>query len=453
MPPPMPPQTGGMLAFFSTIPKNVWVPIIITYACLLPREMTVNLAGASLFPYRACLFIFLPFAIGQLKYVRKLSIVDFFAVFTALWHVIALLVTESAATAFIRGGAQGADFGLAYLIGRTTFRSPNDFRIYFLALIPGLCATALVMAVESVSGRLILRPLIADLFGQARPERLFEQARMGLFRASGPFPHPILGGVFLAAILPLAWYLPRGMPMMLLAVATSLGCIFTVSSTAVLALGLSAIIMGMRWAQNVTRLPVFPTVIAYLFLGYAALSIVSDSGPMSIVTRYLLFDPSSSYFRQLIWDYATIEVVNHPFFGIGLREWIRPKWMPISVDSYWLTSAMHLGLPLAIGAFMTLAGAIVALVRHCSHAPLSVRDIAFSIGTALAVIIFSGFSVHLWEGVAAWMLIIAGFAVTLSQWARNFVRVPHPPRQEALRHRPHAQPVRVPVSPRNSGRR
>lgn len=438
-----PPRRGGVTAFFSAIPKHVWVPVIVTYACLLPREMTVELAGAALFPYRAFLFLFMPFAIGQIKHVPKLSFIDFVAAFTALWHVVALITTESIATAMVRGGAQGADFGMAYLIGRATLRSPTDLRTYFLAILPGLSATALIMAAESLSGRLILRPLVADLFGQPRPTSVYERVRLGLFRASGPFPHPILGGVFLAAMLPFAWYLPRSNTIRAIAVAAALCCLFTVSSTAIFALGLGFSIMGMRWLQHVTRLPVFATTIAYLAMAYLAVSVVSESGAVSVATRYLLLDSGSSYYRQLIWEYAGAEALNHPVFGIGLRDWERLDWMIESIDSYWLTSAMRFGFPMAIGALITIGGAVVALVRHCSRAPEDVRDTAFTITTALSVIIFSGLTVHLWEGVAGWMLLITGSGVTLSQWQHQLMR---------QRPRPMAAPI-VRRPPPHSGRR
>ena len=448
-------QRGGLVRFFSTIPRHLWVPIIVTYACILPREMTVNVAGAALFPYRACLFLFLPFAIGQLKHVRKLSIIDFFAAFTTLWHIVALLTTESISTAFVRGGAQGGDFGLAYLIGRATLRNTTDLRTYFLAIIPGLAATAIVMAAESLSGRLILRPLVADLFGQPRPTTLYERARLGLFRASGPFPHPILGGVFLAAILPFAWYLPRNKLVKGIAVAAAVCCLFTVSSTAVLSLGLCMAIMGLRWLQNVSRLPVFATMFAYIFMAYVAVSIVSESGAVSVASRYLLLESGSSYYRQLIWEYAGAEALNHPIFGIGLRDWVRLKWMIESIDSFWLSSAMRFGFPMAVAAFLTIAGAVVALVRQTSRAPREVRDTAFAIATSLSVIIFAGLTVHLWEGVAGWMLLITGAGVTLSQWQLQSMRRPPMARPAAMRPLPpQRKPLHMPVAPQQvRGRR
>jgi O-antigen ligase len=445
-----PPRRAGLSGFFSTIPSHVWVPIIVTYACLLPREMTVDLAGAALFPYRACLFIFLPYAIGQaITNVPRLSVIDFFAAITAIWHVVALLMTESISVAFIRGGAQAADFGFAYLIGRATLRTPSDLRIYFLAVLPGLTATALIMVAESLSGRLILRPLVAELFGRPRPTNTYERVRLGLFRASGPFPHPILGGVFLAAILPLAWYLPKSRLVKMIAVITAMCCLFTVSSTALLALALCGGIMGMRWVQKITRLPVFATTIAYIVMAYIAVSSVSQSGAISVASRYLLFESGSSYYRQLIWEYAGAEALNHPIFGIGLRDWDRLDWMIDSIDSFWLSSAMRFGFPMAVGAFLTIAGTVVLLVARCSRGPLSVRDTAFAIGTSLGVIIFSGFTVHLWEGVAGWMLLITGASVTLSQWQamiapRRPLMRPPPPRMPHPSHAQARRPLPVP---------
>lgn len=401
---------------FAAVPSHVWVPIIVTYACILPREMTLNVAGAALFPYRACLIAFLPYAFTQaLRHLKGFSFIDFVAAFAALWHVVALLVTESSITAFVRSFAQAIDFSLAYLIGRATLRSTADFRAYFLAILPGLLVTAAIMAVESLSGRLILRPFTAQLLGQAPPTSVYERERLGLFRASGPFPHPILGGVFMAATLPLAVYVSPTRLLKAIAIFASLGCIFTVSSTALLALLLCLAIIAMYWLQQATRLPIFAITLLYLALAYVAVSIVSESGPLSVVTRYVLLDPGSSYYRQLIWQYAGAEALNHPFFGIGLRDWQRLDWMIESIDSYWLTSAMRFGFPLAITSFITLAGALFILLFSTRGAPSQVRNTCFAISTTLAVIIFSGFTVHLWEGVAGWMLLIAGAAISLAQ--------------------------------------
>jgi hypothetical protein len=435
----MPPvRRDGVWAFFSTIPNHVWVPVIIAYACLLPREMTIEIAGAALFPYRACLFIFLPIVLGQIRHVPRVSFIDFVAAFTAIWHLVALLTTETMTTAIVRGVAQGGDFGLAYLIGRLTLRNPNDLRTFFVAIVPALGLTAVVMAAEALSGRMILRPFVAQLFGQVNPSSFYEGYRLGLFRASGPFPHPILGGVFLATTLPLAWYLPRNRTVKVIAVIAALCCIFTVSSTSVLALGLCMVIMGMAWLQNVTRLPIFTTVIAYFFIGYVAVSAVSESGPLSVASRYLLFDATSSYYRQLIWEYASAEALNHPVFGIGLRDWERPAWMGASVDSFWLLSAMMFGFPMAVGAFLTLAGSISLMAKRCGRAPWEVRRAALALGTLLAVIIFSGFTVHLWEGVACWMLMMCGAGMTLSQWRD----------QIAPQHRQMRPPMQRPPMPR-----
>ncbi len=439
---PVPRQSQS---FLSAIPTHVWLPILLTYACLLPRELTFEVAGADFFPYRAFLFALMPFATLQaFKHVQRLTLIDLFAAIAAIWHIIALLMTEAIVPAIVTGGSRGADFALAYLVGRATLRSPENFRVYFIAVLPGFAAAAAMVAVESLQGRLILRPFLSELLGQAM-ERVKDETRLGLFRAAGPFPHPILGGVFLAATLPLAWYLPRRMSTKIIAVIVSLGCIFSVSSGAIIAFALCLMFIMMNWFQRVTRFPVFLTAGIYVFLAYLAVSAASQSGPLSVLTRYVLLDSSSSYYRQLIWEYAGAEITNHPFFGIGLRDWERPDWMvSASVDSYWLISAMILGLPMAIASFLTHAGTVALLAMRCRHAPPHVRHTAFAIGTSLVALIFSGFTVHLWEGVAAWMLMITGAGVTLSQWQLHYV-----PQQ------PFAQPPLMPTPPhpRNRMRR
>lgn len=416
-----PSRKTGMRAFFSSIPTHIWVPIIVAYACLLPREMTVEIAGLAFFPYRACLFIFLPYALAQIRYVPKLSMIDLFAAFASLWHLIALLMNEPIATAFVRGGAQAADFGLAYLIGRTTLRSVGDLRLMFLALLPGLCVTGLFMIAESLSGQMIVRPFVAKLFGQGEMTSVYERFRMGLFRASGPFPHPILAGVFLSSLLPLAWHLPKSNLVRAIAVAASLCCIFTVSSATVVAMGLSIALMVMHLLQRVTRLPVFIFAIIYSALAFTAVSAVSKSGAFSVFRRYVMLDQGSQIYREWIWQYAGAETLNNPIFGIGLRDWERPSYMSTSVDSFWLVSAMMFGIPLAVAAALTIGGTVGILATRLARAPIELRNAAFAVAASLFVLMFCGFTVHLWEGVACWMLLLTGAGVTLSQWRSQVV--------------------------------
>ena len=215
----------------------------------------------------------------------------------------------------------------------------------------------------------------------------------------------------------------------------SLSCVFTVSSAALVTLGLCIALMVMNEVQRLTRLPIIVIAFIYFVLAFAAVSAVSESGPLSVFRRYVLLDSGSAVYREYIWEYAGAEALNHPMFGIGLRDWERPFWMGDSVDSFWLVSAMMFGYPLAVAAFLTMAGTITVLALRCSRAPEDIRRIAFAIATSLSVIVFSGFTVHLWEGVAGWMLLMTGAAVTLSQWRD----------QIAPQHRMMKPPLRKPM--------
>ncbi|APE27339.1 hypothetical protein [Aurantiacibacter gangjinensis] len=393
--------------------------LILVYAALLPRELSLDLAGANLFPYRIALFALAPIAVARLlaRPVQP-SVIDLFAGFASIWFVLALFVTTTPVTALITGTSLALDFGFAYLIGRAFIRSANDLRTIFYYTLPGLAVVAVILAYESISHDIFLRPLIADILGKPEPV-LVSRVRWGLVRAAGPFPHPILGGVFLATILPLAVYFTSNWRQLAPAAFVAVSSFFVVSATAVLAFALAAFMMGAYTVQRISRVPVFLLLGLYAILLYLMLSVVSESGPVSFFVRNFTLDPSTGYYRMLIWQYAGAEAVAHPWVGIGLRDWTRQDWMGDSVDSYWLYLALRYGFPASIASAAVMVGTVTLLVKTSGRRSARDQYLAVALAILLSCVIFSGFSVHLWEGLHTWIIMLCGASVSYAKEFRS----------------------------------
>ncbi len=406
------------------------VPLVLfAYACLLPRELSIDVAGALLFPYRLVLIGFAPLAVRQLIRARvRPAFADLFAAAASVWFLIALSNTGTLEAGLVPGVAYGLDFGLAYLLGRASIRSASDLRTVFAALIPGLAVIGLILAVESIGHRILLRPLVARLVGAPDPE-LYSLERYGLLRAIGPFPHPILGGVFLVSLLPLAWFLAHNARQRIVGVLGTLMAVFTVSATTFVGLIIGVALITCEIAQRLTRQPVF------LFLAFATavmsvtISVTSESGLISFLSRRLTLDPVSGSYRRMIWEFGSAEAFRHPWFGIGQRDWTRPVGMVSdSVDSYWLFLMMFYGLPAMVFALLVMVLAFLGVVLTQKFRNADDRRAGAGIAFFLIIVMVSGLSVHFWESLHSWIIMLCGAGVSLGTQAQKLSRTAVPSR-------------------------
>jgi len=394
--------------------------LIAAYACLLPRELTVDIADAALFPYRLAILVLAPFAIANIvRSPVKPSFLDLLVVFSSAWYPVSFLMTTSVEAAMVAGLSYGLDVGLAYLIGRSAIRTAQDLRTIFYCFLPGILAVVVLLAAESLSHRMLLRPPLAEILGLPEPYIYF-RVRYGLLRAMGPFPHPILSGVFMAIALPLVWYLSHNLKQRLIGCLVAVGAAFTVSATAVLGIFIAVGLIALDVIQRLTRLPVFLFGSLYFAAMIATISIFSEGGLVSFFIRRLTFDSGSGYYRLWIWEFGGAEALANPIFGIGQRDWTRPVGMlSDSVDSYWLLLAMYFGFPQLIAVLAIMLGTIFALLVTQRWRHPADRDVAKGIIFLLIIVIFAGLTVHLWEGVHSWIVLIIGAAVSLSTQART----------------------------------
>lgn len=397
-------------------PVRIIPAILVVYACMLPRELTFEIAGIAFQPFRVALILMLPFAIFLAAQQRmRPSFIDFLIIFAAFWAFIALIATVSLDEALITGLSESLNMAFAYFIGRVSIKNSKDFQKFFLALLPGLLFCAAILATESLLHQNLLRPFLANLLGYYGGIYPYD-VRLGIMRAQGPFPHPILGGVFMASFLPIAWYMAQKPATRILGLIAVGGFFFSVSSTGFLGIIVGSGLILTNYVHRTTRLPIFQTAIAATVFMMLCIEVFSGSGLFSFIIRRLTFSSSTGYYRMAIWEYAGADALNHPIFGIGVRTYIRPAWMvTASVDTHWLLIALKYGFPFGIAVFgAMLSSAFLSLRGAWSPYPLDQRA-AFAMGFALIAIIFTGWSVYLWEGMGIWMIVLTGMAVTFGQ--------------------------------------
>ncbi|MEL6486657.1 MAG: hypothetical protein AAFQ13_05875 [Pseudomonadota bacterium] len=398
--------------------------IILAYTCFLPRELWFEIGGIPFSPTRfAALLLFPVLLVIVKRQPLRFSPIDLLAGAFFLWFLIAAYMVDGYQLALDRGLSVSVDRMLIYLIGRVSMRSHEDFRKLLVIILPGAFLAGFFMMVEAVSRTHILRPLVAEIFGRPPPD-IQVDFRFSFLRAVGPFYHPILAGLFLVALVPLSWGALKGLPRIRpIGMSIGLFSLFALSSGPFLALAFGLGSITALVLQRGLRIPFLALAAAAGVVGILALEFATKSGALSFVIRYMALGSGSARYRTFIWEYGGIEVMNHPWFGIGARDWIRPIWMvKESVDAYWLVLAMQYGLPSAILGFVLPLSTVFVLWRSGLRLPISpARDMQNGIIISIAMFMICGFTVNIWDSASTLFLLLTAIGISLSQVANERV--------------------------------
>lgn len=400
--------------------KADWVPVLVFVSIFMTPEARLDLSGFALYPYRLALIASLPFiAIRWSRNPLRIGTADVLILGSAVWMFVATAAHYPMDVALKTGGANTFDTAAAYLLGRVFFRCPLDLRRFLYRVSPLVFAAGLLLMVESISHRYILRPLVGTITGHSPAAilaRTFE-IRNGLLRAVGPFLHPIAAGLFCASLVPL--YMSADLPRRRwLGLTGAIGGIFSMSSAGLGTITVALSLGVYDYIQRRNRIgwsPVILTALAFCI----ATELFTSSGLVKFVIRYAALNPQTGYFRLAIWDYGFADVMRHPWFGIGYFEtYDRPRWMRTdSVDNYWLLIALRYGFPCLI---LTLSGVVAAVfsIGRARQMPelggLHGYRMATGICVSLVLIYVSLISVAPWGADMAWLTILVGMAAGLA---------------------------------------
>lgn len=384
--------------------------VMVLFLVSLMVPIIVYVGALRLLPHRLFLLIvFLPL-LARLLTGRAGGVhaPDYLVAGSVIWAALAIFVSQPDPAAIEPIGIYVVEFFGAYVLGRVTIRSAEDFRRFVRVLFSIVLVLIPFAALESVLHRAILLELIPLSHGVVDGGG----PRFGLRRAQTLFAHPILFGAFVSAGLGICWYALKPMAgfgtRLLIAATIFTATFFSLSSGAIVAF---AIQTGMiLWDLLFRRISGHWRIFGWLAAaGYVVLDLLSNRSPFHLLVDYATFSSTTGYYRIIIWRWGIENVQDNPLFGLGLNihQWERASWMHGSIDNFWLMIAMQYGLP----SFLMLAGAIFVMLRRITRARLTdPSDQACRTGYAisLAGVIIAGGTVHYWHAAMAFFIFLIG---------------------------------------------
>jgi O-antigen ligase len=374
------------------------IPLVLVYYSFLlfPPEVQVNVLDVNLPSYR---IVLLALSIPALRMMltnksQGGTALDMAVAFIAFWILLSFTMIYGFESGIVRGAGIMIDTAVPYLIARVCVKSFDDLRYFLILCLPGLIFAGGALALESLSGRLLVRPAFASIFGnlsafvggEATGSLVInDEYRLGLLRAYGPFPHPILAGVVMVGFLPL-YYLSglRSWPL-LVGIGTSLTGFFALSSSTFLVLMITVFALLIYHLKRYVPKMTWWKVTGLVGLGGWTVHMVSQSGIISVLSR-LTLTPHTAEYRTLIWEYGSASVGKHPWFGIGYNQWERLSWMGESVDAHFLLLAMRHGVIVPVLLFMAIVYSMIKLGMAIPR--LAPKDETFAIGINICMVVY-----------------------------------------------------------------
>lgn len=392
----------------------VYLAAALFYLLLLPEQLDPRVLGSALPPYRIFLIASTLFVIyvGATRRFRLLY-TDIVIILATAWICLAMFVNTGGVEALTASIANLCDILFAYLFARIALQTPRDLRLLLVLAAPGIAMLGASLLVESVTKVHWVQQIVSSVTGN--PVRIRSEFRMGLLRASGPFSHQILAGVFLASFLPLYMLSGlRGWPKKLGSISPWLS-FFSLSSAAIIALGMGGALLIYEWLSKRFAQLTWRLAMVLLGLPYILLEVLSPINAFSLVTRYASLDSGTGYFRMAIWEYGSRNVAKYPWFGIGYREYERPAWMvTTSVDHYWLFLGIRFGAIVPLLLILAVILAVFSASRASMVGPPADRALLRGLAMSVAVLAICAISVAFWHAIQIWFYFILAVSVTLS---------------------------------------
>ncbi len=387
-------------------------PILVTVFILgLIIPLIVNAGGVRLSVYRIVLLVlFFPALFKLLSGAAgRIKTSDIAIIVICLWSTLAILVVQGPLIETI--GILIVETLGSYLIGRCYIRTPTQFlqmsRLFFFIIL-----VIFPLAVfESLTGReLILQ--VFDMVGTAYPAANMDK-RMGLYRAQGPFAHPIHFGLFFGAFIGLVYYVV-GYGRQIFSRFWRTAVVAVTGALALSSGPLTALVAQVYmiiWDRVLIQVKSRWYILGFLaILAYIVIDVLSNRNPFQIFISYLAFNTDTAYNRIYIWIYGTGSIWANPLWGVGIDGyWSRPYWMSPSADMFWIVPAMRHGIVVWIGYF-TLFFSITGPLIFRKFGP---RLHAYRLGflTTIFGLFMAGWTVHYWDATFAFFMFLLGSGV------------------------------------------
>jgi O-antigen ligase len=329
--------------------------------------------------------------------------------FYSIWAGIALFAAHNVSDAVQSSGIFFIETMGAYLLARCFIRNADDFRRMVLVMTMVVIALSPFAVYEWITGSKPILWALSTIFPTVEITTM--TPRWGFWRVQGPFSHSIEFGLFCTSILVMTHLVlgrDRSVASRWLLSGSVAGTAFLSMSSApltclvfqVMLIGYNSLLCRYRSRWTI--------VWSIAFIGLLVVQFGSNQSAIKFFISHFTFDPQTGWYRIAIWDYGSASVLNHPFLGIGLGDWQRPRWMPSdSVDNFWLLTAMRYGIPSAILLFGSCIWMTLAIVRAKS-ADSSIEICRLAYLMCMTTFMFVGVTIHFAHAVYAWFMFILG---------------------------------------------
>lgn len=387
-----------------------WIAVLALLAILIPVNFSVG--SLTLSPIRIVLLaVSVPLGLALLAgRFGRVTIVDILVCAHAMWLFLSVAINNPSDLLQF-GGSNVLETLGGYLVGRAAIRDAASMTRFTLLFLTAIVLMIPLAAVETQTGWPVI-PRILQGMGFDALKDVDSTPRLGLHRAQVVFAHPIQFGIFCVLAVSFVLILLKGvLPTLIRHIAVGLvllGTFLSVSSGAVLPGFVQLALAGWAWVTGRFKGK------WYLLLGlavpvYLVLEVASDRPAYIAILSILSFNSANAYYRVTIFEWGLKTVVENPFFGIGLSDWVRPAWMHSgSVDNFWLLVAMRYGVP----AFLLIALAIVISLVVLSRRNLD-DDPDLSRCRLAWVFTITGLclslaTVHLWGAAHVFFMLLLG---------------------------------------------
>lgn len=295
---------------------------------------------------------------------------------------------------------------ISYFIGMSINGNLKQFKKCITLIMTFFLILAPFAIIESQNGYRLFHVAFANMMGTETLENLSEgYFRHGLYRASTVFSHPILYSVIATMYLSLIFYFYRPPTIIILSIGVITAIITSVTSAGLLMVILMTILYLMqKIKKNIKSIYKIAVIIA--ISSYTFLSIASNRGPVQVLIQISSLNPETAYTRYLQWQFASIDIFNHPIFGIGFNEWTRPFWLSSSVDSYWLLTVLQNGFPalLALSIFF-----ILSLKQYWNEFNATSDKLFFCFFVSICAFTLAAFTVDYFDRAQLMLFLTMGF--------------------------------------------
>jgi O-antigen ligase len=385
-----------------------WAVIFFLFGLAVP--WIIPLGPLNLSVYRLVLLAsLLPCLFSWIRGSLGFRLPDFALFLYSAWAAVALFAAHDASAATQTAGIFFIETMGAYLLARRYIRDVASFRGMVLTVTMVVLVLSPFALYEWITGNKPILSTLSTIFPTVEITTMIP--RWGFWRVQGPFSHSIEFGLFCTSILALthlAWGHDRSFASRWLLTALVAGtALLSMSSAPISCLIFQVMLMGYNWLLSRVRSR-WAILWGIAIIGFLGVQFGSSQGAVKFFISHFTFDPQTGWYRVAIWDFGSASALNHPWLGIGLADWERPRWMPSdSVDNFWLLTAMRYGIP----SVVLLLGSCIWMMLSVSRAKSADRStetcrLAYLI--CIATFLFVGITIHFAHAIYAWFMFALG---------------------------------------------